>query len=162
METVVTEKGKLPYCQGQPCSRHSYGQHAIQSWRKSKNPTTKKRKRLMSLTFLPIFFFLNKNESSSPQVKHNLTSKFSGTWSEKSEIQHAFTTSIDLAYFVIQTGIQKSNLNKTRLTIIVKKKKHTHTVDLVWYWLILRVKLILSPLNTLLQFIYWWLEYLLT
>lgn len=82
----------------------------------------------MSLTFLPIFFFLNKNESSSPQVKHNLTSKFSGTWSEKSEIQHAFTTSIDLAYFVIQTGIQKSNLNKTRLTIIVKKKKtHTHS-----------------------------------
>lgn len=93
--------------------------------KKQKSHYKKKKKAYVPYIFA-YFFFLNKNESSSPQVKHNLTSKFSGTWSEKSEIQHAFTTSIDLAYFVIQTGIQKSNLNKTRLTIIVKKK-NTHT-----------------------------------
>lgn len=41
--------------------------------------TNKQTKRLMQcpFTFLPIFF-LNKNKSSSPQVEHNLTSKFSG------------------------------------------------------------------------------------
>lgn len=83
------------------------------------NTTTRKKKKkkayALSLTFLLIF--LNKNKSSSPQVKNNLTSKFSCmTGREKSEVQHAFTTSADLVYFVIQTGIQKSNLNKTRLS----------------------------------------------
>lgn len=60
-----------------------------------------------------------------------MTSKSSSRTGEKSERQHAFTTSTDLVYSVIQTGIQKSNLNKTRLTVRVKKKKNTHTVDLV-------------------------------
>lgn len=50
--------------------------------KKQKNSTTVKKKKekkayALSLTFLS-FFFLNKNKSSSPQVKHNLTSKFSG------------------------------------------------------------------------------------
>lgn len=72
---------------------------------------------------LHICLFLKKakNKSSSPQAKHNLTSKFSGLEGGEREIRHAFTRSTVLVYFVIQTGIQKSNLNKTRLTVIVKK-----------------------------------------
>ena len=151
--------------------------------KKKKERKRKKRKRkayALSLTYFPISL-KTKNKSSSPQVKHNLTSKFSST-KGREEWNTAFTSSADLVYFVIQTGIRKSNLNKTRLNVIVKNKtkqknpktptkkkknpktKQTppHTVDLVWYRLILRVKLLLSPLNTLLQFIYWWLEYLLT
>lgn len=47
--------------------------------KKFHNSKKKKEKKAyaLSLTFLP-FFFLNKNKSSSPQVKHNLTSEFSG------------------------------------------------------------------------------------
>lgn len=32
-----------------------------------------------------------------------------------------------LQSIVIQTGIQKSNLNRNRLTVIVKTKAHTHS-----------------------------------
>jgi hypothetical protein len=49
------------------------------------------------LTFL-LFFFKNKNKSSSPRVKCNLTSKLVTQWGEKSEIQHACTASADLVY----------------------------------------------------------------
>lgn len=122
------------------------------------------KKREKGLCTVPyIFTFLkkkNKNKSSSPQVKHNLTSEFSGMKGREQWNRACIYNRNCSSLFVIQTGIQKSNLNKTRLTGI-KKKKKKHTVDLVWYWLILRVKLILSPLNTLLQFISWWLEYLL-
>lgn len=63
-------------------------------------------------------------------VHHKLSTTWQASlaawWEEKSEIQHAFTTSVDLVYFVGQTGIQKSNLNKTRLTVTVKKKT-THS-----------------------------------
>lgn len=48
------------------------------------------------------FFFLKKqNKSSSPQVKHNLTSKFSDMRGRRREAQHAFTASLDLVYCVI-------------------------------------------------------------
>lgn len=125
------------------------------------------KKREKSLCTVPYIFafFLKKEKTKTSPVHHKLSTTWqaglAAWWGENSETEHAFTTGTVLVYFVIQTGIQKSNLNKTRLTGILKKKK-THTVDLVWYWLILRVKLILSPLNTLLQFISWWLEYLFT
>ena len=54
--------------------------------KKGKNKKKKKRKkeRLMHCPLhVCLFFFLNKNKSSSPQDKHNLTSKFSGMMEEK-------------------------------------------------------------------------------
>lgn len=135
-----------------------------------KRQKKKKRKRkayARSLTYLPTFL-KTKNKSSSPQVEHNLTSKSSSPrWGVKSKNTACIYNSADLVYFVIQTGIQKSNLNKTRLNVIVKNKNtnqknkqppHTHSRLSLIPIIFLRVKLLLSPLNTLLQFIYWWLE----
>lgn len=91
------------------------------------------KKREKGLCTVPyIFTFLkkkkNKNKSSSPQVKHNLTSEFSGMKGREQWNRACIYNRNCSSLFVIQTGIQKSNLNKTRLTgIKKKKKKHTHS-----------------------------------
>lgn len=112
---------KLPYCQCQPCSRHSYGQHAIRSWSKSKKiPLNKKRKKSLCTVPYIFAFFLKKEKTKTSPVHHKLSTTWqaglAAWWGENSETEHAFTTGTVLVYFVIQTGIQKSNLNKTRLT----------------------------------------------
>lgn len=79
----------------------------------------------------PLHFrlFFKKRKNKTSPVHHKLSTTWqaglAAWWGENSETEHAFTTGTVLVYFVIQTGIQKSNLNKTRLTGIKKKKKHT-------------------------------------
>ena len=129
---------KLPYCQGQPAAGIHVDNMPSDPKEKAKVPLQKKKKRkkrkkkkrkrkayALSLTYFPISL-KTKNKSSSPQVKHNLTSKFSST-KGREEWNTAFTSSADLVYFVIQTGIRKSNLNKTRLNVIVKNKTKKKT-----------------------------------
>lgn len=118
---------KLPCGQCQPCGRRSYGQHAIQSWRKSKKSATekkgknkKKKRKKERLMHCPLhvclFFFLNKNKSSSPQDKHNLTSKFSGMMEEKRNTACMYNQHWS-SLFCHTNWKQKSSLNKTRLTV---------------------------------------------
>lgn len=73
-------------------------------------------------------------------VHHKLTTAWQESkaslrvwWKGKGEVQHAFTTYINLVYLVIQ----KFNLNKTRLTVVGTKE--TLTVDLFLYWLNLTI-----------------------
>lgn len=84
METVVTEfkAAILPESALQQAFIRTTCHPILQ--KKQKFHYEKKRKAYaLSLTYLPIFFFLNKNKSSSPQVKHNLTSKFSGMMEQR-------------------------------------------------------------------------------
>lgn len=53
----------------------------------------KKKAYALSLTYSPIFFKKAKNKSSSPQAKHNLTSKLSSLKGGERELRHAFTRS---------------------------------------------------------------------
>lgn len=86
----------------------------------------KEKERLMHCPLPICLFFKTKTSPVHHKLSTTWQASLAAWWEEKSEIQHAFTTSVDLVYFVGQTGIQKSNLNKTRLTVTVKKKT-THS-----------------------------------
>lgn len=86
--------------------------------KKGKNKKKKRKKeRLMHCPLhVCLFFFLNKNKSSSPQDKHNLTSKFSGMMEEKRNTACMYNQHWS-SLFCHTNWKQKSSLNKTRLTV---------------------------------------------
>lgn len=83
METVVTEfkAAILPESALQQAFIRTTCHPILQ--KKQKFHYEKKERLMHCPLHICLFFFLNKNKSSSPQVKHNLTSKFSGMMEQR-------------------------------------------------------------------------------